>query len=85
MTKFEFNEKDLPPENDSEKEWQDMPEFVQDKTEPFAKIIVRFDSEEDLNEFANLIGQKLTPKTQSIWHPEKSHWGNTPWRWDDES
>jgi hypothetical protein len=25
--------------------------------------------------FADAIGQKLTNKTKSIWHPFKSHWG----------
>lgn len=58
------------------KEWRDMPEFVQNKKEAYAKIIVRFDNEEDLQEFANMIGQKLTNKTKSIWHPFKSHWGS---------
>jgi len=51
-------------------EWKDMPEFVQEKQEPYAKIIVRFDSKEDLEEFSKLIGQKLTQKTKSIWHPQ---------------
>ena len=46
-----------------------MPEFVQEKQEPFSKIIVRFETEEDLNDFAKLIDQKLTPRTKSIWHP----------------
>lgn len=50
--------------------WQNMPEFVQEKQEPYAKIIVRFDSEEALQEFAQLINQKLTKKTKSIWHPQ---------------
>jgi len=56
-------------------EWQDMPEFVQLKQEPYAQVIVRFHSQEDLDGFAKLIGQKLTRKTKSIWHPFKSHWG----------
>jgi hypothetical protein len=64
--------------------WKDMPEFVQNKKEPFAKIIVRFDSEEDLQDFAKLIGQKLTPKTKSIWFPFKSHWGQQLKIWTDE-
>ena len=51
-------------------EWQDMPEFIQNKVEPYAKIIVRVNSEEELQEFAKLINQKLTNKTKSIWHPE---------------
>lgn len=58
-----------------EEEWKDMPEFVQGKQRPYAQIIVRFDSEDDLQEFAKLIGQKLNKKTKSIWHPFKSHWG----------
>ena len=56
-----------------QEEWVGMPEFIQEKQEPFSKIIVRFESEEDLREFAKLIGQNLTPKTKSIWHPHKPH------------
>lgn len=53
-----------------EQQWLGMPEFIQEKQEPFSKIIVRFETEEDLNEFSELIGQKLTSKTKSIWHPK---------------
>jgi hypothetical protein len=56
--------------NDPRKEWVGMPEFVQEKQKPFAQIIFRFDNENDLNEFSKLIGQKLTPKTKSAWHPQ---------------
>ncbi len=66
-------------------EWQDMPEFIQEKQEPYAKIIIRFTSQDDLQEFSSLIGQKLTPKTKSIWYPFKSHWGNNKKQWYDES
>lgn len=59
--------------NDAYEHWDGMPEFVQNKQEPFSKITVRFETENDLNEFAELIGQKLTPKTKSIWHPHKPH------------
>lgn len=58
-------------------EWTGMPEFVQEKQEPFAKIIVRFSSQADLDDFAKIIGQSLTSKTKSIWHPFRSHWGAT--------
>ncbi len=71
--------------NNANEEWVDMPEFVQEKKEPFAKIIVRFETQKDLEEFAQLIGQKLTPKTKSIWHPFKSHWGAEKKVWEDES
>ena len=77
---FDFEEK----EPDWKREWKDMPEFVQDKKEPYAKIIIRFDSEEDLQDFSKLIGQKLTNKTKSLWHPFKSHWGGIKKVWTDE-
>lgn len=68
-------------------EWLEMPEFVQEKQRPYAQIVVRFDSEDDLQEFATLINQKLTRKTKSIWHPYKSHRHNNlqSLRYKDES
>lgn len=60
---------------DERHDWAGMPEFVQDKKEPYKTLIVRFETEQDYNDFAKLIEQKLTPKTKSIWHPFKSHWG----------
>jgi hypothetical protein len=61
----------------ADSEWVAMPEFVQEKQEPYAKIIVRVDSKEDLEKLATLLGQKLTPKTKSVWFPFRSHWGNS--------
>lgn len=52
------------------KEWVGMPEFKQEQQRPFAKIIVRFETEADLLEFEKLIGQPLTARTKSIWHPK---------------
>ena len=65
-------------------EWKDMPEFVQEKKEPYCKIIFRFENEEDLQEFAKLIGQKLTSKTKSSWYPHKPHCSDKVSRWIDE-
>lgn len=53
--------------------WKGMPEFVQEGKKEYAKIVIRFDSEDDLQEFAKLVGQKLTSKTKSMWHPHKPH------------
>jgi hypothetical protein len=66
-------------------EWKDMPEFVQEKQEPYAKIIVRFANKEDLEEFSQIIEQKLTQKTKSIWHPELVRGINSAKRYVDES
>jgi len=52
-----------------EKEWIGMPEFVQNKQEAYAQIIIRFNCENDLQEFADKIKQPLTRKTKSIWYP----------------
>lgn len=67
-----------------EEEWVNMPEFVQEKSEPYAKIIVRFETKEDLKEFGELIGQKVNVKTKSIWHPKLEHGMNAGLRWIDD-
>jgi len=59
--------------NDPREEWVGMPEFVQEKKEPYKVLNIRFETEEDYQHFASLIGQKLTEKTKSIWHPYKPH------------
>ena len=66
-------------------EWKDMPEFVQKKQDPYAKIIIRFETKEDLEEFSKLINQKLTQKTKSIWHPELQRGIHSGKRYVDES
>lgn len=50
-------------------EWIGMPDFVQEKERPYSKIDVFFDDAESREEFAVSIGQTLTKKTKSIWHP----------------
>ena len=50
-------------------EWQDMPEFIQDDLKPMQQIIVSFETKEDVKAFSDLVGQKLTYKTKSIWFP----------------
>ena len=68
-----------------EREWKDMPEFVQEDHTSFRKIVVHFRSPEDVNAFANLIGQKITPKQPSLWYPAQQfrHYANK--RYVDES
>ena len=55
--------------------WSGMPEFEQEKIRPFAQIILRVRSQEDLDELSRRLEQPLTPKTKSAWFPFKSHWG----------
>lgn len=72
-------------ENNWVAEWIGMPEFIQEKQEPFSKITIRFETEKDLQEFAKLIQQKLTPKTKSIWFPYKSHFRDEKKEWQHEA
>jgi hypothetical protein len=51
-------------------EWKGMPEFVQEaKPEPYAEIIFRVATEEDLEALAKATGQTLTERTKSAWFP----------------
>ena len=72
---------------DADKIWNDanMPDFHQDKIREFAKITIRFDSEDALNEFSELIGQKITSKTKSIWHPKLERGLHSKKRWANNS
>lgn len=64
--------------------WRGMPEFVQEKQKPYSQIVFRFVSEEDLQEFAKLIGQKLTNKTKSAWYPFVPHRSEVKRNWQDD-
>lgn len=66
-------------------EWVGMPEFNQQEKEPFKTLMVRFETEQDYLDFQQRIGQQLTNKTKSIWHPFKSHWGLDRKVWKSES
>lgn len=56
-------------EDDIQKEWKDMPEFNQEDLTSHRKIVVHFRNDEDVKKFAELIGQKITPKQPSCWFP----------------
>lgn len=54
---------------DPNAEWEGMPEFDQQDKQSFRHIIVHFENNDDVEDFARLIGQPVTDKTKSIWHP----------------
>lgn len=56
--------------DDPNAEWEGMPEF---ENSPLASrtLFVHFACDDDVAAFANLIGQKLTDKTKSIWYPDR--------------
>ncbi len=60
---------------DSDKEWKDMPEYEHEDMEPVRVVIMKFKCEEDVQKFAGLIGQEITPVnpdcvyTKKLWFP----------------
>jgi hypothetical protein len=49
--------------------WEGMPEFEQGDVSPIQSITVHFLSGDDVEAFAQLVGQKITPQTRSIHYP----------------
>jgi len=56
---------------DPNEEWKGMPEYNGEGIAPIKELKVNFRTEEDYRGFADLVGQKLTIKTRSIWYPER--------------
>tara|TARA_Y100000310_G_scaffold159460_1_gene159022 strand:+ start:2389 stop:2643 length:255 start_codon:yes stop_codon:yes gene_type:complete len=52
------------------REWKGMPEFLQEDWEPNQKITISFREYDDVRKFGALIGQTVTPKTNSLWFPK---------------
>ena len=49
-------------------EWDGMPEFVMEDQSSKRKVVVHFRNEEDVQKFAKLMDQTITPKQKSLWH-----------------
>lgn len=70
-------------------EWDDMPEFVQEANGAYEEVTVRFRNQEDLEEFAKLIGQPAIagPKKKtkkSTYYPAVDRNANKLLFWVDE-
>jgi len=56
---------------DPTSEWQGMPEYDQRDEMPYRTLHVHFNNDEDVAEFARLIGQSVTDKTKYLWFPHQ--------------
>ncbi len=55
-------------------EWQGMPDFKQeDALGAFHSLTLHFASEGDMEQFAELVGQRVTDKTKYVWIPKQEH------------
>jgi len=52
---------------DVDGQWIDMPEFINDP-KAFKTIMVHFDNQEDVDDFAARVQQTIGPKTRYLWH-----------------
>ena len=54
------------------KEWQDMPEFIQEDLTSFRKIVVHFKNNDDVDKFSKLIRseeRRVGKECRSRWSP----------------
>lgn len=57
-------------DTDWQKEWQGMPECVNEDLVAFKSVTVNFTNFDDIKVFSGLVGQNVTIDTQSIWFPK---------------
>jgi len=50
-----------------EEHWWGMPEFSHEDLSPIRQLIVSFATQEEVDQFEESIGQKITPNTRSVW------------------
>lgn len=49
--------------------WQGMPQYNIQDLRSFSSLIVHFPNKKDREDFAELVKQRITSKTKSIWFP----------------
>jgi len=54
-----------------DKHWQNMPTYNQPDNGAYRQLIINFQNEEAVKNFAQLVNQPLTKKTKSIWFPQR--------------
>lgn len=72
LTEWGINTGKWQPDLDTSKMWDGMPEFNGiNEGVAFRSIIIHFDNQENVNNFAELLGQTITEKTKYLWFPFK--------------
>lgn len=56
--------------NDPGAHWTGMPEFDQEDKTAYRSIQIHFKDQASVDQYAELIGQKITEKTRFVWFPE---------------
>jgi len=58
--------------DDPHQQWLDMPEFVQANREAIKRVVINFESEEDIQEFNKRTGLNITFNTKGVFFPDNS-------------
>lgn len=66
-------------------EWEGMPEFKHEDKTAYKSITLHFKDQEAVDEFAELVGQEITPRTRFLWYPEIEIESYADKRYADES
>jgi hypothetical protein len=53
--------------------WKGLPDFIQGSSEPAQTISIHFMTEEDREDFAKLVNQKITANTRFMYYPKLQH------------
>jgi hypothetical protein len=66
-------------------EWKGMPEYVQEKQQPFRTMKINFRNEEDFKAFCKLVGldTDLKESVKSAWFPKLERGEHSNLRWVD--
>jgi ParB-like nuclease domain len=56
--------------SDTASEWQGMPEYQNESRVAYKSVVVHMKDQEAVDQFASLIGQKITEKTRFVWYPQ---------------
>jgi hypothetical protein len=64
-------------------EWSGMPEFESENQKPYRTILVHFENDADVDDFAKLVGQQILPKTKYLWVPRQEIKVSDDKRWDN--
>lgn len=63
--------------NDVNKEYEGMPEYEHEDDRPYKKMVVKFENEEDYQEFVKRLELDVTKSTSAIWFPQRERTENT--------
>lgn len=74
----------IPPDNPLT-HWRGMPEFEQEDKTAFQSVHIHFCDQKAIDAFAELIGQKITSHTRSLWYPAIEIERYADKRYSDES